>query len=163
MTTATNATKATSAAADREQVRRAAHVLDNLFRVPGTRRRFGVDALIGLVPGVGDAAGLALSSAVILQAIRLGARGATVGRMVLYAGLDALIGTIPIVGSVFDFAFKANSRNIALLERHTTDPAATAATSAKVLRRTVIGALVALVLIGLAVLALLVWVVDLLL
>ena len=150
-------TNVTPTAADGEQVRRAAHVLDNLFRVPGTNRRFGVDALIGLVPGLGDAAGLALSSAVIVQAIRLGARGATVGRMVLYAGLDAVIGTI------FDFVFKANTRNNALLERHTTDPGATAAASAKVLRRTVAGALIGLVLVGVAVLALLVWVVSLVL
>ena len=156
-------TNVTPTAADREQVRRAAYVLDNLFRVPGTNRRFGVDALIGLVPGLGDAAGLALSSAVIVQAIRLGARGATVGRMVLYAGLDAVIGTIPIIGTIFDFVFKANTRNIALLERHTTDPSATAAASAKVLRRTVIAALVGLVLVGVAVVALLVWVVSLVL
>ena len=160
MTSTTTARRRRDQRADREQVRWAAHVLDSVFRLPGTNRRFGVDALIGLVPGLGDAAGLALSSAVIVQAIRLGARGATVARMVLYAAVDAAVGSIPVLGSIFDFAFKANTRNIALLERHTIDPDATQAASAKVVRRTVIGALVALALVAAALVALVTWVVT---
>ena len=148
---------------DREQIRRAAHWLDNAFRLPGTNRRFGVDALIGLVPGLGDAAGLALSSAVVLQAVRLGARGATVARMVGIVAIDAAVGTIPVLGSIFDFVFMANTRTVALLERHATDPVLTRAESAQVVRRTVIAVVVALVLVTIALIALVVWLLTLLL
>jgi hypothetical protein len=149
-----------SQGADREQVRRLARVLDEAFRVPGTKRRFGVDALVGLIPGVGDAAGLVLSSAVIIQAIKLGARGATVVRMVLNAGFDAAFGSIPVIGSIHDFVFKANTRNLRLLERHTIDPEATRAASGKAVRNTIMGAVIGLVAVTVALLALVVWVIS---
>lgn len=154
--------RATARQADREQVRRAAHLLDSAFRLPGTNRRFGIDGLLGLIPGLGDAAGLALSTAIIVQAVRLGARGATVARMVMYAAVDAAFGSIPVLGSIFDFAFKANSRNVALLERHTVDPEATQAASAKVVRRTLFAAVAALVLLTVALVAVVVWLLTLL-
>lgn len=130
-----------------EQVRKLAHLLDNAFRVPGTQRRFGIDALIGLVPGVGDVAGLAMSTGLVVQAVRLGARGSTVARMVLYVVLDATIGTIPVIGTVFDFVFKANSRSIRLLEKHAEDPARTREESAKAVRRTIVGVVIAVIVV----------------
>lgn len=141
----------------RQQVRDLADLLDTRFRVPGTKWRFGVDSLIGLVPGVGDAAGLVLSSAVILQAVRLGARGATVVRMVGNVAVDAVVGAVPIIGSVFDFAFKANMRNVRLLERHVADSEETRARSAAAVRRTIIGAVLTLVAIVVALFAGFVW------
>lgn len=149
-------------AAAREQVRQLADLLDTRFRVPGTNWRFGVDALLGLIPGLGDVAGLALSSAVILQAVRLGARGATVVRMLANLGVDALFGAVPLLGSVFDVAFKANTRNVRLLERHVADAGETRTRSAAAVRRTIIGAVVALVLLVVGVIAAAIWVLSLL-
>jgi len=148
--------------ADEAQTERLARLLDSQFRVPGTSLRFGVEPLLGLVPGLGDAAGLALSSAVIVQAVRLGARGATVARMVLNVAIDAVFGSVPLLGSVFDFAFKANNRNVALLQRHERDPAATADESRRAVRRTLVGVAVGLVLTLVAVAALVVWLLTLL-
>lgn len=146
----------------RQQVRDLAELLDSRFRVPGTNRRFGIDGVLGLVPGVGDAAGLVLSSSVILQAVRLGARGATVVRMVGNVALDTVVGAIPVIGSIFDFAFKANTRNVRLLERHVTDADATRASSAAAVRRTIIGAVVALVVLVAAVVGGTIWLLSLL-
>ena len=139
------------------RTRRLARLLDSRFRVPGTDLRFGVDGVLGLVPGVGDAAGLALSTYVIVQAVGLGARGATVGRMVANVALDAVFGTIPVLGWAFDFWFKANDRNIALLERHGIDPAGTEAWSKRSLRRTVVAVVVATVLLVVALVSLVAW------
>ena len=147
---------------EQQQVEDLARLLDDQFRVPGTNRRFGVDAVLGLVPGIGDAAGLALSAAVIVRAVGLGARGATVGRMVLNAGIDALVGTVPVLGTVFDFVFKANTRNVALLEEHVRDPEATRAASGKAVRRTIVMVVVAMVVVVAALFALLAWVLTLL-
>ena len=107
-----------------ERVRRLANLLDSAFRVPGTSWRFGVDGLVGLVPGIGDAAGLLASAVVVGQGVLLGARGWTLTGMLLLVSADALLGAVPIVGAVFDFAFKANRRALALLEEHARDPAA---------------------------------------
>ena len=147
--------------AARRQVEDLAHLLDSAFRVPGTNRRFGIDGILGLVPGVGDAAGLILSSGVILQAVRLGARGATVGRMVVNVGIDAVFGSIPVLGSIFDFVFKANNRNVALLQEHVGDPDGTRARSAGAVRRTIVGAVVGLVVTMVALTAFVIWLLTL--
>jgi Domain of unknown function (DUF4112) len=102
---------------------RFAELLDSGIRVPGTQLRFGLDPLIGLIPGVGDAAGALLAAWILIEAIRLGTSRSTVLRMAGNIALDAGVGAIPILGDIFDFAWKANLRNVALLERHLTDPA----------------------------------------
>ncbi len=104
------------------RLRRFATWLDAGIAIPGTRIRFGLDPLLGLVPGVGDAAGALLAGWILVEAIRLGARPATLGRIAYNIGLDALIGAIPLLGDAFDFMWKANLKNVALLERHTADP-----------------------------------------
>jgi len=90
--------------------------------VPGTAVRVGLDPVLGLVPGLGDAVGALLAAWILIEAIRLGASGATLGRMAANIALDALIGTVPLLGDVFDIVWKANIKNVALLERHTIDP-----------------------------------------
>lgn len=97
-------------------------LLDSWFRIPGTSVRFGLDGIIGLVPGIGDIlAGLA-SSIIILAAWARGAPYVTVARMLVNLALDVIIGTVPFFGDVFDIAWKANRRNYALLTRHLEQP-----------------------------------------
>lgn len=101
---------------------RFAHILDAGIRVPGTRLRFGLDPILGLLPGGGDAAGAVLAGWVFAEAVRMGASRATLTRIAANVALDAFIGAIPVLGDVFDFAWKANLRNVAILERHLTAP-----------------------------------------
>ena len=102
--------------------RRLAYWLDAGLRVPGTSLRFGLDPILGLIPGFGDAAGAVLAGWILVEAIRLGASRATVLRIAGNVALDALVGAIPILGDIFDFAWKANLRNVALLDRHLAAP-----------------------------------------
>lgn len=148
------------AEASTSEMRGLARLLDSRFRIPGTEVRFGLVPLLGLVPGVGDALGLGLSSYVILQAIGLGARRATVTRMAANVAIDAVVGAIPVLGTAFDVWFKANDRNVALLERHGVDPEGTAEWSRRSLRRTVIGAAVAVVVALAALFAAIAWLVS---
>lgn len=97
-------------------------VLDTWFRIPGTSIRFGLDGIIGLVPGIGDVlAGLA-SCIIILAAWVRGVPYVTVARMVVNLAIDVIIGAIPLLGDAFDIAWKANRRNYALLTRHLEQP-----------------------------------------
>jgi hypothetical protein len=101
-----------------EALRRWAVLLDSRFRVPGTSIRFGLDALIGLVPGLGDISTPAFAVLILLQAVRMRVPIVVQGRMVLNAALDMLLGLVPLVGDIADIGLKANLRNLALLERH---------------------------------------------
>jgi hypothetical protein len=92
-----------------------AHVLDRLFRIPGSSARFGLDPIVGLIPGVGDALGAALGSFILLEAMRLNAPRPLVLRMAGNVTVNALLGAIPIVGDIFSFLFQSNARNYALL------------------------------------------------
>jgi hypothetical protein len=97
---------------------RIAHWLDSVFEIPGIRLRFGIDALLGLLPGVGDTAS-ALASIYILQAAtKYGVPRITLARMTLNIGIDLMVGAIPIVGDLFDVYWKANRKNVDLLRRH---------------------------------------------
>ena len=96
--------------------------MDAGIRIPGTSLRFGVDPILGLIPGVGDAAGAALAVWILVEAARMGASRATVLRIAGNVALDAGLGAVPFVGDIFDFAWKANLRNVALLERHLATP-----------------------------------------
>lgn len=98
-----------------------AKLMDAQFRIPGTNIRFGVDALIGLVPGVGDFASLLISGYMVSIAINKGASGFVLARMLLNVGIDTVVGAIPILGDIFDVAFKANQRNMKLLQQHYTE------------------------------------------
>jgi len=100
-----------------EALQRWAGVLDAAFRIPGTGIRFGLDALIGLVPGAGDAVAGLFSVAVVLQAARMGLPRVVIARMVLNSLVDLLVGAIPLVGDLFDVAWKANLRNVRMLDR----------------------------------------------
>ncbi len=99
-------------------VRRLAYLLDNSIHIPFINYRIGLDPIMGLIPGVGDAAGLIIASYIIMQAARLGVPKRTLLLMVYNAVIEAVVGIIPILGNLFDATYKANTRNIYLLERH---------------------------------------------
>ncbi len=122
-----------------EWVQRFAWVLDSAVRVPGTAdRRVGVDGFIALVPVAGDAIGIGLSLAVVLAGVAAGVSFPTVLRMLLNVGLEALVGLVPFGGALFDMAFKANMRNVVLMERDLADRRATRRSSLGVLALTVV-------------------------
>lgn len=94
---------------------RLAYLLDARFRVPGSEFRVGLDGLLGLIPGIGDTAALALSAYIIIEAQKLDVPAHVTARMIGNVALDFFVGTVPVLGDLFDFAFKANIRNLRLL------------------------------------------------
>lgn len=90
-------------------------VMDDLVRIPGTRRGIGLDALIGLLPGVGDLVGSGLSAAIMYEAVRARVPVPVLARMAWNLVLDALLGLVPLVGDLLDVAHRANRRNYRLL------------------------------------------------
>jgi len=107
-----------------QRVRGLAHLLDDSIPLPGGFR-VGLDAVIGLVPGIGDTAGAVLSAYVIAQAARMGVPKAVLLRMAANVGIEAVVGAIPLVGDLFDAGWKANARNVVLLNAHLERPATT--------------------------------------
>ena len=101
------------------------NLLDNAVRVPGTSMRFGLDPVLGLIPGLGDVAGAAMSGYVVLLASQLGAPTTVIVRMLGNVVIDTVGGTFPVIGDLFDAGWKSNSRNLALLERHLGTPEST--------------------------------------
>ena len=100
------------------QVRFIARMMDDQFRVPGTNLRFGLDFLLGLFPGLGDAVTSIISLLIVHHAWQSGASKLTLARMLGNVGVDFLVGSVPLFGDVFDFAWKANLKNARLLEAH---------------------------------------------
>lgn len=94
-----------------------AGLLDDRFQIPGTDIRFGLDAVIGLIPGVGDAISASLSSYLIWRAHQLGASKITLLRMGGNMAVDTVLGAVPLLGDVFDLGFRSNRRNLELLRR----------------------------------------------
>ena len=101
-----------------QHVARLTKLMDKQFVIPGTNFRFGLDGLIGLIPGLGDVSTFAVSCYLITLMAKNGASGYVMARMVLNVLIDAIIGSIPFIGDLFDFAFKANSRNLRLMQEH---------------------------------------------
>ena len=93
-------------------------LLDSRFRIPGTNIRFGLDAIVGLVPYAGDVVTFAFSGLLIVSMARHGASGMVIVRMLWNILFDTLVGSIPLIGDIFDIRFKANRRNYHLLKNH---------------------------------------------
>jgi len=123
------------------RLRRLVRVWDEAVRVPGTRFAVGLDPLVGLVPGLGDALGALVASSVLLTALRAGIPAAIAARMLLNIALDAFVGAIPVAGDVFDAGFRANARNVSLFEHWLADPARAARGSRIALAAVAVGAL----------------------
>jgi hypothetical protein len=122
----------------RERLRSLAWLLDSSISLPGTRFTIGVDALIGLVPVLGDVIGVFLSSYILSEAAKLGAPKPVLMRMSLNIAVEGIVGMLPIVGDAFDAVWKANQRNVRLLDQYFENPSRTRASS---------GALVALLVV----------------
>ena len=120
--------------------------------------RFGLDPIIGLVPGLGDLAGAVLSGYIVIEGIRMGVSRAGVVRMLANVGIDAIVGSVPVLGDLFDAGWKANNRNVALIERHMASPGATRTAN----RVVVLVAIIALLLMLAAGMAATIWMIRLL-
>jgi hypothetical protein len=135
---------------------RLSRVLDTALRIPGTRIRFGLDPILGIVPGLGDAIAALIGGYIVWSAVRAGAPRIIVGRMLANIAVDAIVGAVPVAGTVFDVAFKAHRRNANMLASWWQSPAATEARQRRVLL-SLAGLVVALIAIALATLAFGIW------
>ena len=95
-----------------------AHLLDSAFLIPGTNQRIGIDAVLGLIPGIGDLVSTALASYIIWEAKQLGLPRWKIARMIGNVAVDTTVGAIPFAGDLFDVAFRANRRNMKILRDH---------------------------------------------
>lgn len=138
-----------------EQLHGLARVLDSAFAIPGTRFRFGLDALIGLIPGVGDLIGAGLSAFILVQAARLGMPRSVMLRMGWNVAVETVLGAVPLAGDLFDAAYKANNRNIRLLDRYLATPADTRRASRWVVAGVLGGLLLLVLAVGWAVVSIL--------
>ncbi len=125
-------------------------VMDNLLRLPGTKFRFGIDPLIGLIPGLGDTGSTIISAMALLAAARRGLPKILLARMSLNILINEAVGIIPIIGDAFSFWFKSNARNYELLCQHTSAPRASTA-SDWIFVAFVLAALVLILLVSLAI------------
>jgi hypothetical protein len=100
------------------RIRRLSRLMDNAFKVPGTNFKIGLDPIIGLIPGAGDLITTAISAYILILATRFRLPKGVFGKMVFNILLETFVGTVPLLGDVFDAFYKANIRNMALLESH---------------------------------------------
>jgi hypothetical protein len=122
-----------------DRLRRVGWLLDNSLPIPGTRFRLGIDQIIGLVPGIGDLVGGVLSLYIIIESSRMGVPRSLLARMGWNVAVDTLVGEVPILGDLFDIGFKANLRNLALLDGYLQRPAEVRRSSRGFLALIVIG------------------------
>lgn len=101
-----------------QRLRDLARLLDSQFQIPGTSFRIGWDSLIGLIPGIGDAATGVISAGIIARAAQLGVPRSVLMRMGANVAIDVVVGAVPLLGDLFDMAWKANKRNVRILERY---------------------------------------------
>ncbi len=105
-----------------QHIRQLSRVLDSAIGIPGTRFRFGLDPILGLIPGGGDLVGSLLSAYIVFRAAQMGVPTESLRKMVTNILVESLLGTVPLVGDVFDMGWKANVRNVELLEAHLGSP-----------------------------------------
>jgi hypothetical protein len=107
---------------DDENLDLLSHVLDDFIRIPGTSIRFGLDGIVGFIPGIGDLIGGIASCIIIIAAWVRGVSYVTVARMVANVAIEVLVGSVPVLGDIFDIAWRANRRNYALLVGSVDEP-----------------------------------------
>jgi hypothetical protein len=122
-----------------QRLERLTDLLDNAIRIPGTPWTIGLDPILGLVPGLGDALGAAASTWLLIEAARFGVSSAVLLRMLYNIVIDTALGAVPGAGDLFDFIWKSDSKNLALLRRHLEQPGATHRASRRLLVAVVLG------------------------
>jgi hypothetical protein len=147
----------TGVEATRTRLNRLAWLLDNSIPIPGLRFRIGIDALIGLFPFVGDALGVLLSAYIVSEAARLGAPRSVLARMALNVAVEGVVGLIPFVGDLFDAAWKANQRNVQLLNAYMERPRKTVAASRALVAGLIVLLAAFMIVTGLLAFALMSW------
>lgn len=130
------------------QARGLSRLLDSAFRIPGTDMRIGIDPLLGLIPGIGDFVGSGLSIYIIWLGVQAGAPVPVVLRMAANVALDTLFGAVPLLGDLFDAGWKANQRNVELIEEYLANPRG--ATSASYLFVVIVALLLLALVAGIA-------------
>jgi hypothetical protein len=136
-----------------QRLRALTRIMDEAVGIPGTRFRIGLDGLLGLIPGVGDALSAGIAGYAVIAAARLGAPRSVLARMAGNIALDTLAGAVPLLGDLFDFGFKANRRNLRTLESFLAEPQRTRRSSRALLIGTVAGLIgVLVVVVALAIL-----------
>jgi hypothetical protein len=115
-----------------DSARGLARVLDDLIRIPGTRIGVGLDPILNLIPIAGDAAGTAMSAYLLVTAVRMQVPKRVIARMFVNISIDAVVGAVPVLGQAFDFIWKANTKNLTLLEKYAVTPDHTTLQSGKV-------------------------------
>jgi hypothetical protein len=131
-----------------KRVRVLAKLLDNSISIPGTGWKIGFDPIVGLIPGIGDLIGAILSGYIILEAARAEISTLTLARMLGNVGLDTILGAVPALGDFFDAAWKANTKNVALLERHLAGRASGAVAKRAGVAKVVVAAIVLILILG---------------
>ena len=101
-----------------QKIAKIAKLMDSQFKIPGTNFSFGIDPLIGLIPGLGSLVDYVISAYLVIAMVRNGASGRAVSKMILNISIDGIVGAIPVLGNVFDFFFKANRKNLILAVEH---------------------------------------------
>lgn len=146
----TNGTPVRATPDRRARLERLAWLLDSSIRLPVLGYRIGLDVLIGLIPGIGDAAGALFSSYILVEAVRMKAGRVVLLKMVINVVVEVIVGALPLIGDVFDATWKANERNVRLLEDYLDDPERTRRRS----RTTVLALFAALAVVVVAVIVL---------
>ena len=100
------------------KLRRVSRLLDNAITIPGTKISFGLDPILGLLPGGGDTITGGIAAYIVVEAARMGVPREILYKMVTNIAIDSFAGTVPVVGDLFDVGWKANVKNIELLEKH---------------------------------------------
>jgi len=101
-----------------KRIRKISRLLDSAIGIPGTKIRFGLDPILGLIPGGGDLIGGLISAYMVYLATSFGLKKEEIGKMVGNVALETILGSVPLVGDIFDAYFKANIRNLEILEQH---------------------------------------------
>lgn len=125
-----------------------ARLLDNAIPIPGTSWKIGLDPIIGLIPGIGDLVSAVLSGYIILEAARADIPTLTLAKMLGNVGIDTLFGAVPALGDVFDAAWKSNTKNVALLQRHLEVTVTPVPAKRSVVGRTILAGVVLVLIVG---------------
>jgi len=141
----------------RERLRFLAWLLDSAIRIPGTRFTVGLDFLVGLVPVIGDLIGVLASSIIVMEANRMGVPRAILTRMAFNVAVEGVVGMIPFLGDVFDAGWKANQRNVRLIDQWMHEPRRVQRSSRLLVAGLVLGLVAFIALCGFAAWKLLAW------